>query len=167
MQPDSVERARNLAVLHEPAPDGASAHIFGAEKNDAGVDADDVGVDPASLGIEGVHKAILAVNPLPTLVHRLQRKCSELGCEHQRTTRRGRNDRTVDVRIAWWATPREITFGAVGRRDAPDVWSIGGKIVREVHTKGAMRERGGDGVFEVVDAIAAVLAPVAKVDPRV
>ena len=37
----------------------------------------------------------------------------------------------------------------------------------EVHAKGAMCERGGNGVLKVVDAVAAGFAPVAVVDPRV
>ena len=52
----------DLAVLHEPAPDVARAHVFGAQEDDAGVDSDHVGVDPAGFGVEGVDEAILAVN---------------------------------------------------------------------------------------------------------
>ena len=39
--------------------------------------------------------------------------------------------------------------------------------MREVHAEGAMRERGGNGVLEIVDAVTAVFAAVAVVDPRV
>ena len=154
--------------MHEPAPDVGGAHVFGAEEDDAGVDTDDVRVDPVGLGIKGVDEAVLAVNLwTPTFAHRVERSSGELGCEHQRTTSGGRNDRAVDVRIARWTTPGEIAFGTVGSSDAPDVWSKGGKIVREVHAKGAMRERGGDGVFKVINAVAAIFAPVAEVDPGV
>lgn len=56
--------------MHEPAPDGAGAQVFGAEEDDAGVDADHVGVDPSRFRIEGVDKAVLAVNlGTPALVH--------------------------------------------------------------------------------------------------
>lgn len=39
--------------------------------------------------------------------------------------------------------------------------------MREVHAEGAMRERGANGVLKVVDAVAAIFAPVAEVDPGV
>ena len=39
--------------------------------------------------------------------------------------------------------------------------------MREIHAERAMRKRGGDGVLKVVDAVAAILATVTKVDPRV
>ena len=39
--------------------------------------------------------------------------------------------------------------------------------MREVHAEGTMRERGGDGVFEIINAVSAVFAAVAIVDPRV
>ena len=61
-KPDPLHRQGDLAVEHEPAPDVAGAHVFGAQKDDAGVDSDDVGVDPAGFGIEGVDEAVLAIN---------------------------------------------------------------------------------------------------------
>jgi len=98
-------------------------------------------------------------------MHRLQRGRCECGREHQRATSRGRNNCAVDVRIAWWATPRHITFGTVRRGDAPNVWTKRRKLVREVHAKSAVRQRCSDGVLKVVDTVTAVFAAIAVVDP--
>src|ERR1051326_3876288 len=69
--------------------------------------------------------------------------------------------------LAWWTTPRQITFGTVRSGDAPDIRTISGKFVREVHAKGAVRKGRGDGVLKVVDAVAFVFTTVAIVDPCV
>src|ERR1043165_6545692 len=73
-QPNSRQRERYLAVLHEPTPDVAGTHVFGAEKNDAGVDTDDVSVDPTGFGVDGVNESVCAVDLLAVLLsHRAQR----------------------------------------------------------------------------------------------
>ena len=70
--PELIQREGDFAVLHEPAPDVAGAHVLGAEEDYAGVDADDVCVDPAGFGIKGVDEAVLAVNLITELfAHRL------------------------------------------------------------------------------------------------
>ena len=120
----------DLTILHEPAPDVSRAHVFGAQEDDAGVDADDVGVGPGGLGVEGVDEAVLAVDfwAVPG-VHRFKSASGEFGGEHQGATGRGGDDGAVDVRVAWWTTPGEITFRAVGCSNAPDVWTKSREVV--------------------------------------
>src|ERR1051326_7456245 len=88
-QPNSRQRERYLAILHEPAPDVAGTRVFGAEKNDAGVDTDDVSVDPTDFGVEGVNESFFAVY-LPAVLpsQRAQRGGRDLGGKHQRAPRR-------------------------------------------------------------------------------
>src|ERR1051326_87684 len=84
--PNTIQRQRHFAILHEPAPDVAGAHVFGAEKNDADVDADDVCIDPAGFGIEGVDETVPAIDLLAILLsHRAHRRGGEFRSEHQRT----------------------------------------------------------------------------------
>src|SRR6185295_11568127 len=167
-QADCREYSQDLPILHEPAPDVSGAHVFGAQKNYAGVDSNYVGVGPGGLRVEGVDEAVFAVDFRAVLIkHRLQGAGGEVGSEHQGAAGGGGDDGAVDVGVARWATPGEIAFGAVRGSDAPDVWSKCRKLVREIYAEGTMREGGGDGVLEVVDAIASRLAPIAIVDPGV
>src|ERR1043165_5155259 len=72
----------------------------------------------------------------------------------------------VDFRIAWWTTPGEISFRAIGGSNTPHVWSKGGEVVPEIYAEGTMGQSCGDGVLEIVDAVASGFATIAKVDPR-
>ena len=73
-QPDPVERAWDLAVLHEPAPDVAGTHVLRAQQNDARVDSDHVCIRPTGIRIEGVYETILSVDrAAPAFMHRAQR----------------------------------------------------------------------------------------------
>jgi hypothetical protein len=167
-QSDPIERARDLAVLHEPAPNISAAHVLRAQQNDSRVNADYVRIDPIGLRIEGVDKAILPIDPRAILlVHRPQRRLSELRREHQRTTRRRRYDGAIDIGIAWWPAPRQVTLRTVGRSNAPDVRAKSRELVRQVHAKGAMRERRLNRVLKIVDAVASDLPAIAIVDPGV
>ena len=167
VEPTLIKCSGYFAILHEPAPDVSGSHVFGAQENDAGVDADDVGVGPGGLGVEGVDEPVPAIDfgAVPG-VHRFKGAGGEVGGEHEGATGGGGDDGAVNVGIAWWTTPGEVAFCAVRGSDAPDVWAKGRELVREVHAEGAMGERGGDGVLEIVDAIASRLAAIAIVDPR-
>ena len=82
-QADPIQGRRDLAVHHEPAPDGGGAHVFGAQENDADVDADDVSVGPAGLWVEGIDEAVATVDfgAIP-IVHGGEGARGEFGGEH-------------------------------------------------------------------------------------
>src|SRR6266511_3628547 len=90
----------------------------------------------------------------------------EIRREHQRPCGGRRDDRAIDILVPRRAAPRDISFPTVRRGNPPHVAAVPGKLACEAEAERSVCVRGGDGVFEPVDAGVA-FGPATKVDPRV
>ena len=153
-EPGAHERPLHLRRLHEHRPDKAGPRVFRLEQRDAEVDPDDVGIDPARLGVERIDKAVTAPDPVPVGGPHVAQGGHRLGRNEGDGSGRGAGrDRPVEgVGLGGPRRPAPdlVAPGRVRSRQSPQAVAPAGKFVSEVAAKTALRERGEDGVAEIV-----------------
>ncbi len=146
---------RNLTIPHEPAPDVSRPQVLRAQQHNAHVDSDHVAINPTGVWIKGINKAVHPIHALTIFfAHCSQSSDGDFRSQHQRPTGGRWNYGSVDLRIARWATPGEITLDTIRSCDTPDVFLVAGKFGGKRKAEGTMCQGGIHGVLKIVDLVA-------------
>src|SRR5439155_18036340 len=84
--------------------------------------------------------------------------------KRQRASGSARHQCAVNGRMPRWTAPRDVTFGRIAGRDAPQVLPVIRKFVLQINAKLSMRARSRDGILEIIRVVVALAA---KIEPRV